>query len=160
MKALEQYHYAWLACHTHRTEEWLRAKLVEGFDVHHLDGNHDNNEGDNLVLIEHVDHMRLHGTCKTSLGRLSPKPGKKRKRRKIKVEQIIITKLVEVEKIVAPVVQQQPRPVLEQPRPVYIPPIYKTRSAPVQPLRMRNDVELQVIEERVKAQQQRRRRRG
>lgn len=35
--------------------------LKEGFDVHHVDGDHGNNTPLNLVLIEAVDHMRLHG---------------------------------------------------------------------------------------------------
>jgi len=41
--------------------DWLRFVLKAGFDIHHLDGDHDNNVPENLVLIEHVDHMRLHG---------------------------------------------------------------------------------------------------
>jgi hypothetical protein len=61
LRQLESYHHAWLSIHPTRTEEWLRKQLAEGFDVHHLDGHHDNNDPDNLVLIEHVDHMRLHG---------------------------------------------------------------------------------------------------
>ncbi len=32
----------------------------EGFDVHHVDGDHENNLPDNLVLIEHRDHFMLH----------------------------------------------------------------------------------------------------
>ncbi|MBX3547321.1 MAG: HNH endonuclease [Chelatococcus sp.] len=59
--ALKSYHHAWLTTHPDRTAEWLQDKLREGFDVHHLDGNHLNNDAGNLVLIEHVDHMRLHG---------------------------------------------------------------------------------------------------
>jgi hypothetical protein len=55
------YHKAWLSAHPDRTEDWLKDKILEGFDVHHLDGNHANNEPSNLVLIEHDDHMMLHG---------------------------------------------------------------------------------------------------
>jgi hypothetical protein len=33
----------------------------QGFDIHHVDGDHDNNDPDNLVLIERYDHLRLHG---------------------------------------------------------------------------------------------------
>lgn len=34
--------------------------LALGFDVHHLDGSHDNNDPKNLVLIDGADHMMLH----------------------------------------------------------------------------------------------------
>jgi hypothetical protein len=58
---MESHHLAWLSTRVHRTIDWLKEKLAEGFDVHHLDGNHSNNEPSNLVLIECSDHMRLHG---------------------------------------------------------------------------------------------------
>lgn len=61
MRPLQSYHLAWLAFHIDRTEGWLRDRLADGFDVHHLDGDHANDEPLNLVLIEHADHMRLHG---------------------------------------------------------------------------------------------------
>lgn len=35
--------------------------LAQGFQVHHMDGNHFNDDPANLVLIEGSDHMRLHG---------------------------------------------------------------------------------------------------
>ena len=38
--------------------------LKAGFDIHHIDGNHSNNAPANLVLIEHKDHMRLHGATR------------------------------------------------------------------------------------------------
>jgi hypothetical protein len=62
---LQPYHLAWLTAHPDRTVDWLRFVMKAGFDIHHLDGDHDNNSPDNLVLIEHQDHMRLHGakTC-------------------------------------------------------------------------------------------------
>lgn len=69
---LKSYHYVWLAGRPDRSEEWLKAKLSEGFDIHHIDGDHWNDAPENLVLIEHVDHMRLHG-MKGSLGRLKPR---------------------------------------------------------------------------------------
>jgi hypothetical protein len=56
-----EYHVAWLSAHRHRSAKWLLRRLAEGFDIHHLDGDHENNDPDNLVLIEHSDHMRLHG---------------------------------------------------------------------------------------------------
>ena len=61
MKKLQPYHYAWLASHPNRNTDWLRFMLKAGFDIHHMDGDHDNNDAANLVLIEHTDHMRLHG---------------------------------------------------------------------------------------------------
>lgn len=45
--------------------------MLNGFDVHHLDGDHGNNDPANLVLIEHSDHMMLHGG--RTLGRMKPK---------------------------------------------------------------------------------------
>lgn len=71
MSGFQPYHYAWLGAHPHRTEEWLRAALRDGFDIHHIDGNHENNDPANLVLIEHTDHMMLHGG--RFLGRLKPR---------------------------------------------------------------------------------------
>lgn len=59
---MKSYHVAWLSVHPERTEEWLSARLKDGFDVHHLDGNHDNDDPGNLVLIECGDHLMLHGT--------------------------------------------------------------------------------------------------
>lgn len=41
--------------------EWLRERLKDGFHVHHIDGDHTNDAPKNLVLIDGVDHMRLHG---------------------------------------------------------------------------------------------------
>lgn len=57
----ETYHIAWLGAHPWYTAAWLKSKLVEGFDVHHIDGNHGNDDPNNLVLIEHSDHMMMHG---------------------------------------------------------------------------------------------------
>lgn len=61
MSILKPYHIEWLSSHKDRSEEWLREKLKDGFDIHHLDGVHSHNSPENLVLIEHNDHMRLHG---------------------------------------------------------------------------------------------------
>lgn len=75
---LPPHHIAWLKAHPHRDEEWLRERLFDGFDVHHVDGDHKNNAANNLVLVEHTDHWFIHsGTW--SLGRLKrrldpPKP--------------------------------------------------------------------------------------
>jgi len=58
---MEPYHHAWLSAHPNRDEDWFKRQIAEGFDIHHLDGNRENNDPANLVMIEHLDHMRLHG---------------------------------------------------------------------------------------------------
>jgi hypothetical protein len=55
------HHSAWLAAHPGRTAEWLAGRLRDGFEIHHLNENRDDNDPSNLVMIEGVDHMRLHG---------------------------------------------------------------------------------------------------
>jgi len=57
---MNRHQRAWLKANPHRAASWLREKLADGFDIHHLDGNHDNNDPLNLLLVEVVDHMRLH----------------------------------------------------------------------------------------------------
>lgn len=57
---LKAYHLAWLSAHTERTREWLEAMISDGFEVHHVDGDHSNNAPPNLVLIDGVDHIRMH----------------------------------------------------------------------------------------------------
>jgi len=68
---LQPYHYAWLEFHPNRTEKWLRERLVDGFDVHHVDGDRSNNSPMNLVLIEYEDHNRLHGFPEKFVSRMS-----------------------------------------------------------------------------------------
>lgn len=58
---MQYYHYVWLAAHPERSREWLERHVADGFEIHHRDHNHLNNDPDNLVLIEGVDHHRLHG---------------------------------------------------------------------------------------------------
>lgn len=60
MRSLETYHLAWLQSHLERDEAWLRAMLKDGFHIHHVDGNHSNDDAANLALMDGVDHMRLH----------------------------------------------------------------------------------------------------
>ena len=67
---LPAHHLACLLVHPHRTRHWFVEKLKDGFDVHHLDGNHENNEPSNLALIEHTDHMAVHNGGTHFLGRL------------------------------------------------------------------------------------------
>lgn len=59
--AIRDYHLIWLEYHPNRTMEWLQERLEDGFDVHHMDGDHGNNDWRNLALVEASDHMRLHG---------------------------------------------------------------------------------------------------
>lgn len=60
-KPLQSYHLAWLSVHPSRTTDWLTRMMAEGFHVHHVDGDHSNDEPSNLILIEGDDHLRLHG---------------------------------------------------------------------------------------------------
>jgi len=57
---MEIYHQVWLDNHPEYDGAWLQQAIDAGFDVHHVDEDHSNNEPDNLVLIERSDHMRLH----------------------------------------------------------------------------------------------------
>lgn len=69
------HHRAWLSAHPHRSAEWLDRMVEEGFEVHHLDHNHANDEPANLVLIEGRDHMRLHGLSRRITARNAGKRG-------------------------------------------------------------------------------------
>ncbi len=60
-RGLQSYHHAWLSAHPGRDEAWLTERMADGFHIHHIDGDHANDVPANLVLIEGVDHMRLHG---------------------------------------------------------------------------------------------------
>ncbi len=60
-RGLQSYHHAWLSAHPGRNEAWLAERMADGFHVHHIDGDHANDAPANLVLIDGVDHMRLHG---------------------------------------------------------------------------------------------------
>lgn len=63
---MNRYHRVWLAAHPKRTKEWLAEKVRDGFDIHHADGDHRNDTPDNLVLIESMDHLKLHGMAPES----------------------------------------------------------------------------------------------
>ncbi len=55
------HHRAWLLAHPERSLQWLDAHIEDGFEIHHRDRDHENNDPANLVLIEATDHRRLHG---------------------------------------------------------------------------------------------------
>ena len=57
------HHRAWLE-RTGMPSSWLKAKIRQGFDIHHVDGDKDNNAPDNLVLIFRTDHLMLHSASK------------------------------------------------------------------------------------------------
>jgi hypothetical protein len=41
--------------------EFYNGKIPNGFDVHHVDGNKNNNDISNLVILTRQDHAKLHG---------------------------------------------------------------------------------------------------
>lgn len=59
-KPLASYHFAWLSKHPERTAEWLSERLADGFQVHHIDGDHGNDDPANLLLVDGADHLSLH----------------------------------------------------------------------------------------------------
>ena len=71
VKSLQNYHFAWLDVHPQRSVEWLRERLKDGFDIHHIDGNHKNNDPANLILIESHDHFMLHSGVRLTLRKLN-----------------------------------------------------------------------------------------
>lgn len=81
---LETYHYAWLSAHPERTEKWLIGILAQGFAIHHMDGDHHNDDPKNLVLIESGDHMMIHNGVARLLWKpiLARKPKEKKPTRK------------------------------------------------------------------------------
>lgn len=58
---MQRYHKVWLRAHPHRTREWLSERLKDGFEIHHWDGDSNNDAPENLILIEVFDHRKLHG---------------------------------------------------------------------------------------------------
>ena len=56
---MEQHRKVWMESNC-KDEEWMYQASQNGFDVHHLDGDHSNNDPENLVMIFASDHMRLH----------------------------------------------------------------------------------------------------
>lgn len=76
----QSYHLAWLETHPHRSMAWLLFQMREGFDIHHVDGDHSNDAPENLVLIEHSDHMAIHNGGTVFVGRLAQRRGPRPRR--------------------------------------------------------------------------------
>ena len=101
------HHAAWLAAHPNRAPDWFKARLADGFDVHHIDGDPTNNDPLNLALIEHDDHMRIHKAPLFSRLRVLPlnkqKPrraaARKRKSRALREVDAYLDRLREREKL-------------------------------------------------------------
>lgn len=78
---MESHHIAWLSAHPERSATWLADRIADGFHVHHMDGNHENNDPQNLVLIESGDHMMLHNGVSRLIWRPPvPKNGGRKKK--------------------------------------------------------------------------------
>ena len=93
---MEHYHHVWLEHHPNRTVDWLRERLKDGFGIHHIDGDHENNAPENLVLLDWTDHRMIHAGKKSKIvakpklkkrqkvekPRRAPKPPKASRRRR------------------------------------------------------------------------------
>ena len=51
-------------------EEYLGRYLYSGEIVHHIDGNKQNNDIKNLLLMTESDHMKLHNILRNSYERM------------------------------------------------------------------------------------------
>lgn len=80
-RVLSEHRRVWLEVHPERDEAWLRRMGKEGFDVHHIDGDHRNNDPANLVLVEHRDHFMLHSGKRPKLHRVQQGATRGAKRR-------------------------------------------------------------------------------
>ena len=67
-RKLREYHYVWLECHPKRDEEWLRGKMMDDFEIHHIDRDSSNNDPANLILLDHCDHFMLHSGARPISG--------------------------------------------------------------------------------------------
>lgn len=57
----------------------MRRQLADGFHVHHVDGNAENNKAENLILIEGSDHIGLHsGRLHAGIASWRRRPKKRR----------------------------------------------------------------------------------
>ena len=51
----------------HIAEDYFQKKILPGEVVHHIDGNHDNNDPENLVIMKRSQHSRIHGSLYSAL---------------------------------------------------------------------------------------------
>ena len=51
--------------------ERYRIVIPEGYDIHHVDLNHDNNDIANLLLMPHDLHMRLHKCIQSGISTIA-----------------------------------------------------------------------------------------
>ena len=80
---MKSHHVAWLEASPSGSRV-ARRPVKDGFDIHHMDGDHDKNDPANLVLIEHADHMMLHGMDDTLVDFApGPRPEAKRQADKL-----------------------------------------------------------------------------
>jgi len=68
MSSLKLYHEVWLAANN-KDEAWLKEKLSDGFHIHHIDANPENNAAENLILIWGIDHLMLHSGVRFVIGK-------------------------------------------------------------------------------------------
>ena len=61
-KIVKTAHYVW--CNTSGNLPYA----PKGFDIHHIDRNFKNNNPDNLFLISHSDHLKLHWAARKAGG--------------------------------------------------------------------------------------------
>ena len=59
-RRLEAHHAAWLKAHPERSEAWLAERIRDGFCIHHCDGDPENDDPSNVVLMESRDHHLIH----------------------------------------------------------------------------------------------------
>ena len=51
----------WVLTHRRVAEKKVGGKIYAGFEVHHIDGNKNNNKSSNLTIVTKAQHRRLHG---------------------------------------------------------------------------------------------------
>ena len=60
--------------------EDANGPITKGYEIHHIDGNHFNNDLANLEIMPASDHQRMHALARVASGELKP-PGKLARKR-------------------------------------------------------------------------------
>lgn len=60
-KMIRLHRYVW---------EYYNGEIPDGYDIHHIDRNKDNNDIANLQMLSRTEHMKLHGSMLTNEQRL------------------------------------------------------------------------------------------